>query len=120
MSTGGGGSFGGSFGGGGGTGSGSGSQTTGGSGTGSGSGSLGGAGSFGDTGAGTGGRTTSGGQLSDVSGQGGSTLGAALLNLDTQESAPGGAGGLDLYARQQREINRLKSRVAVVEQVLVV
>jgi hypothetical protein len=51
---------------------------------------------------------------------GGSTLGAALLNLDTQESAPGGAGGLDLYARQQREINRLKSRVAVVEQVLVV
>jgi hypothetical protein len=51
---------------------------------------------------------------------GGSTLGAALLNLDTQERAPGGAGGLDLYARQQREINRLKSRVAVVEQVLVV
>jgi hypothetical protein len=58
---------------------------------------------------------------SDRSSQtGGSTLGAALLNLDTQESAPGGAGGLDLYARQQREINRLKSRVAVVEQVLVV
>jgi hypothetical protein len=84
--------------------------------------SGGGFGSDGGAGSGTGSATVTNPDYLDSLNDrgGGSTLGAALLNLDTQESAPGGAGGLDLYARQQREINRLKSRVAVVEQVLVV
>jgi hypothetical protein len=48
--------------------------------------------------------------------QSGLSLGAALLSLSFEESRPTLGGGLSLYARQQRELDRLKGRVGKLEQ----
>jgi hypothetical protein len=96
-------------------------------GTGSGSGSPSGGGS--DSGGGLGGTGSGSGAVTNPEylqrldeSRGGMSLGAALLNLDTQESAPfgGSDSGIGLLAKQQREINRLKWRVSGIEQILVV
>jgi hypothetical protein len=47
---------------------------------------------------------------------GGLSLGAAILSLSFEESRPTIGGGLSLYARQQRELDRLKGRVGKLEQ----
>jgi hypothetical protein len=46
----------------------------------------------------------------------GVSLGAALLSLSFEEGRPQLGGGLSLYARQQRELDRVKNRVSKLEQ----
>lgn len=51
----------------------------------------------------------------------GMSLGAALLNLDTQEANPtAGGGGAQLLARLDRRIGKVERKVGGIEQVLVV
>jgi hypothetical protein len=44
------------------------------------------------------------------------SLGAALLSLSSEESAPNLGGGLSLYALQNRRLARVEGRVSKLEQ----